>query len=83
MRLAWEKNGETCIIKCTECIISFENIDNNQWEINQINIENLIIEEINRFTGKLKLLIYQGFLMNRMFQKYVIAQTKIILKKLK
>ena len=58
-----QMNAETCTTKCTEYIIPFENIENNNHhheEINHDNIKNQVLQQINQFTGKLKIIDTPG-----------------------
>ena len=58
-----QMSAETCTIKCTEYIIPFENIENNNHhheEINYDNIKNQVLQQINQFTGKLKIIDTPG-----------------------
>ena len=80
-----QKNAEICTTKCTEYIIPFENIENNHEEINHDNILNQAIEEINRYTGKLKIIDTPG-LFNKQdvskvckcLEKYISEEIEII-----
>ena len=54
-----QTNAETCTTKCTEYIIPFDNVEDN-IENNNNNLENLALEQINRFTGNLKIIDTPG-----------------------
>ena len=51
--------AETCTTKCTEYIIPFDNVEDN-IENNNNNLENQALEQINRFTGNLKIIDTPG-----------------------
>ncbi len=67
-----QKYAETCTTKCTEYLIPFENIENNNnhhevnhyhhGEINSDNIENQVLQQINQSIGKLKIIDTPGLL---------------------
>ena len=54
-----QKYAETCTTKCTEYIIPFDNVEDN-IENNNNNLENQALEQINRFTGNLKIIDTPG-----------------------
>ena len=54
-----QTNAETCTTKCTEYIIPFDNVEDN-IENNNNNLENQALEQINRFTGNLKIIDTPG-----------------------
>ena len=85
-------NAETCTTKCTEYIIPLEEkndnydiIQNIQGEINNELLQNQVLDNINQFIGKLKIIDTPGIIENKDVEKvchcinnYIYKETEII-----
>ena len=80
-----QTNSDTCTTKCTEYVIPFENIENNHGENHKDNLLNQALAEINRYTGKLKIIDTPGLFNEqdvskvcKCLEKYISEEIEII-----
>ena len=79
-----QRNPDTCTTKCTEYIIPLEDMNNNIQQNNQ-ELMNQALEEVNQFSGKLKLIDTPGLLDDtdvkkvcKIIQNYIDEEAEII-----
>jgi GTP-binding protein EngB required for normal cell division len=82
-----QENAEICTTKCTEYLIPLKNKNdnNNQVELNNEQLLNQIIENTNKFPGKLKIIDTPGLIhekdidsVNKCIDDYISKENEII-----